>query len=1084
MKLIRREYKGAVLCPFPWCEEELQFELSKIFTRLTIVSRKKERAKLTKDPVKMTDVFKPCKKIECRCECKCGREKPRVVLIEGPPGMGKTTYCQKLAYDWSVGNITTESSFPKVDMLLRLACRDIKTAKIEDAIEDQLLPIEVNEKDKKTFFHFIRRYQSRILLVLDGLDELPKNLFEEFLPLIKGRVFPLAYLIMTARHEAGMKVRRHCDALFEILGYTEEDADSYIMKYFSCHDKSRLAGELIRAIDNDSQLRELTANALNTALLCLVFEDTGGKLPYNKTMLYCELVDCVLRRYCSKKEISLDDKRPIENYTVQLNQLGKLALEALLKDQLSFTLGELRGQSTEFLQFGFLSREASASKIKPKPTYAFIHKTFQEYFAAFHIALELVTADRDQKVKLTQLSPANKYWQVWKFLITMATSKSDDTAVFLVSKLCASFRCQKPVKVVKRQYTKQLLESSDSKDDSEDHSEEDSEGYPYEEEDDNSCRGGISSLYTDYDEGVREDTKYGWWVGAVVRFNVAEPEEVSFFEKTVDTIAQCEQRNNKLSSCQIKMASTLARCFPMDVVPVKENYFLTRDKIKVDRWYNYVPMDSRFPLVFFEYLKGNCKLKELVLGNVSTTAALADVLQTIHTLTHVHLMNSRCIISLTPALQANRTVTHLNIEAAGDVEAKAVGKILQSNHTLTHLRLGTYHRTDIGIEAVADALRSNKILKNLNLGGNDIGDKGAKAVGKVLQSNHTLTHLCLASNQITHIGVEALAEALKSNKILEDLNIANNDFGDEGAEAFAGVLLSNHTLTHLDLAANHISHIGVEALAEALKSNQILKDLNVANNDIGDEGAEALGEALQSNHTLTHLYIVDEVPFRNFVRKQVCSPHCQIGDQGARAIAHALRYNSSLTHLSIYGNAFSDSSFAELGEALQSNCSLTHLNLRGEEMSHTRHHFGDSSLETFSKALQSSGTHMTHLDLGNLSISSSCVLPLAEALCVNGTLKRLDLSNNEIDCLGAVTLAQALKTNQSLIRLQLRKNKIGDDGVKEFVEVLQCNKTLMFLGLMSNPMTESGKDLFKVLGGRLKLSGPFGVSCSVEWIRS
>ena len=1076
------------MCPFPWCEEELQFELSKIFTRLTIVGRKKERAKLTKDPVKMTDVFKPCKKSECRCECKCGREKPRVVLIEGPPGMGKTCYCQKLAYDWSVGDITTESSFPKVDMLLRLACRDIKTAKIEDAIEDQLLPIEVNEKDKETFFHFIRRYQSRILLVLDGLDELQKNLFEEFLPLIRGRIFPLTYLIMTARHEAGMKVRRHCDALFEILGYTKEDADSYIMKYFSCHDKSRLAGELITAIDNDSQLRELTANALNTALLCLVFEDTGGKLPYNKTMLYCELVDCVLRRYCSKKEISLDDKRPIENYTVQLNQLGKLALEALLKDQLSFTLGELRGQSTEFLQFGFLSREASASKIKPKPTYAFIHKTFQEYFAAFHIALELVTADRDQKVKLTQLSPANKYWQVWKFLITMATSKSDDTAVFLVSRLCASFRCQKPVKVVKRQYTKQLLESSDSKDDSEDHSEEDSEGYPYEEEDDKSCRGEISSLYTDYDEGAREDTKYDWWMGALVRFNLAEPEEVSFFEKTVDTIAQCEQRNNKLSSCQIKMASTLARCFPMDAVTVKENYFPARDKIEVDRRQNYADMDSRFPLVLSEYLKGNCKLKELILGSSSTAAALADVLQTTHTLTHVHLRTSQCIISLTPALQANRTVTHLNIEAVSDVEAKAVGKILQSNHTLTHLRLVTYNTSDIGIEAVADALRSNKILKNLNFGGDGIGNNGAKALGKVLQSNHTLTHLRLARNHITHIGVEALAEALKSNNILEDLNIADNDFGDEGAEAFAGVLLSNHTLTHLNLAANHISHIGVEALAEALKSNQILKDLNVADNDIGEEGAEALGEALQSNHSLTHLYIVDEIPFRRFQivhgRKQLCSPYYQIGDQGARAIAHALRYNSSLTHLCICGNDFSDSSFAALGEALQSNCSLTHLNLRGDEMSYTRHHFGDLSFETFSKALQSSGTHMTHLDLSHLSISSSCVLPLAEALGVNGTLKRLDLSYNEIDCLGAVTLAQALKTNQSLIRLQLRENKIGDDGVKEFVEVLQCNKTLMFLGLMRNPITESGKDLFKVLGGRLKLSRSLVFSPGVEWIRS
>ena len=52
-------------------------------------------------------------------------------------------------------------------------------------------------------------------------------------------------------------------------------------------------------------------------------------------------MSCVLRRYCSKKEISLDNKDPIQKFTDQLNQLGKLALEALLKDQLAFTLEEL-----------------------------------------------------------------------------------------------------------------------------------------------------------------------------------------------------------------------------------------------------------------------------------------------------------------------------------------------------------------------------------------------------------------------------------------------------------------------------------------------------------------------------------------------------------------------------------------------------------------------------------------------------------------------------------------------------------------------------------------------------------------------
>ena len=905
MALIRRQYKGTVLCPFPWCEEELQFELSKIFTRLTIVGRKKERAKLTKDSVKMTEVLRPYKKCECRCECKCEREKPRVVLIEGEPGIGKTTYCQKLAYDWSVGDIPTESSFPKVDILLRLTCRDMKTAKIEDAIEDQLLPLDVNEKDKENFFYFIRHYQSRILLVLDGLDELPQNLFKEFLPLIKGRVLPLTYLIITARHEVGINVRLHSDALFEIKGYTKEDADSYIKKYFSCHDKSRLAGKLIRKINNDSQLRELTANALNTALLCLVFEDTGGRLPHNKTMLYCELVDCVLRRYCSKKEIRLCDKSPIDKYMHQLNQLGKLALEALLKDQLAFTPGELESQSTEFLQLGFLSREASVSKIRPKPTYAFIHKTFQEFFAAFHLSLELETADRDQTALLTQLSPVDKYWQVWKFLITMVAGKSEETATFLVSRLWA-FQRKKPRKSVKRQYTRQPLNSSDSeddskddseddsKDDSEGHSEDDSRGDPHDEHD-KSCRGELFGLLNDHDIEVHGDTRWDEWRWRTMDRNSAETDEVSFFEKTVDVIAQCEQGNNNLSSCQIKMARTLAHCFPKDKVVMKKSYLPA----------NSSPWGSQFSLVFYEYLKGNRKLKQLV-WEVSASAALVDVLKASHTLTHLHLETGEGINSLTQALQAVTQVTHLNMSRTrvNNVQAKALGETLRSNDTLTHLSIADNQITRIGVEALADALRSNKILKNLNIESNNIGDEGAKVLGKVLQSNDTLTHLSIADNQITRIGVEALADALRSNKILKNLNIESNNIGDEGAKVLGKVLQSNHTLTHLSIAGNWIRRTGVEALADALRSNKILKNLNIESNNIGDEGAKVLGKVLQSNHTLTHLFIA-------------CN---WIADIGVEALVDALRSNKILKNLDIGCNRIGD----EKAEALRKfSCRIT-----------------------------------------------------------------------------------------------------------------------------------------------------------------
>lgn len=68
---IRRDYQKAILYPFLWCEDETQFKLDNIFTRLQIVSKTREWSTLT-DNVNMTDVFRP------HAEC----ENPRVVLVE------------------------------------------------------------------------------------------------------------------------------------------------------------------------------------------------------------------------------------------------------------------------------------------------------------------------------------------------------------------------------------------------------------------------------------------------------------------------------------------------------------------------------------------------------------------------------------------------------------------------------------------------------------------------------------------------------------------------------------------------------------------------------------------------------------------------------------------------------------------------------------------------------------------------------------------------------------------------------------------------------------------------------------------
>ena len=202
-----------------------------------IIGKEKIQGALTDEVTNMTAIFKAHK--ECQT--------PRTVLIEGDPGMGKTTYCQKLAYDWATKQDEWDPSFPKIEVLLLLRCHEMKS-NIWETIDDQILPGEIEDNDKECFHKFIRDNQSTVLLLLDGLDEADPSNLKMFLNLVKSKYLSGCYIVLTSRHEAGRKVRRFCDTLWEIVGFSKEDAKDFIHKYFKNIKKEHLAEKLIAKI--------------------------------------------------------------------------------------------------------------------------------------------------------------------------------------------------------------------------------------------------------------------------------------------------------------------------------------------------------------------------------------------------------------------------------------------------------------------------------------------------------------------------------------------------------------------------------------------------------------------------------------------------------------------------------------------------------------------------------------------------------------------------------------------------------------------------------------------------------------------
>ena len=154
-------------------------------------------------------------------------------------------------------------------------------------------------------------------------------------------------------------MRKVCDTLLEIEGFTYEDSKEYIHKYFES--KEDLAEKLLDKIQNEKRLKEMTANPLNTALLCLLCEDFQGILPESRTQLYLEKVHCVLIRYRKRKGLPVENENLIKIYNDELKRLGLLALNGLYEDNCTLRTKSLQKKMPTYLDLDFYQLNLEAA---------------------------------------------------------------------------------------------------------------------------------------------------------------------------------------------------------------------------------------------------------------------------------------------------------------------------------------------------------------------------------------------------------------------------------------------------------------------------------------------------------------------------------------------------------------------------------------------------------------------------------------------------------------------------------------------------------------------------------------------------
>ena len=320
--------------------------------------------------------------------CKLDGSLPKLVIIKGAPGVGKTTLSWELCRRWSRCELWTDYSLV---VLLRLRDKNIQTA----AKPSDLFQYDKSSVSLSIELDVQKSQGHGVLFVLEGLDELPEKYRKDknsiFMKLITGHLLPASTVLVTTRPWAVSDLPKDCshrlNQLIEILGFTEEQVKEYVSKMVS--DKEAPA-ELQEYVDANPLISSAMYNPLHACIVVEVFRDCPESVN-TMTELYTAYCKVLIKRHLIdhplEEKWNGDLRNLPQSLQPQFNHLCKIAYKGITKEkqQLVFFKEDVPDGSNTlgFMNsvhplYGSVSRTVS-------PSYNFIHLTLQEFLAAVYV---------------------------------------------------------------------------------------------------------------------------------------------------------------------------------------------------------------------------------------------------------------------------------------------------------------------------------------------------------------------------------------------------------------------------------------------------------------------------------------------------------------------------------------------------------------------------------------------------------------------------------------------------------------------------------------------------------------------------
>ena len=328
----------------------------------------------------------------------------KLVLLEGPPGSGKSTVSRQLCKDWAVCELGTE-----FDLVVLVPLRELrKKEKVE--LADLLRKAYGNLPDGVA--EYIEAVGGKgVLFILDGYDEI-KSQTEE-VPTVIEKLLRRSYLqhssvIVTSRGIAAKSLYENLDKRFVIQGLREDQIPVFVRYYFG--DSKENVTEVQPLLDRlkaDPRLTAACSNTLALTIVCYLYSQRES-IPNTMAGLYGRFLTITLREFVRRNPELVQLPETFQKYRTNilrdlpsvlhsgipfshLGAVAELALEGILQDKFVFeSSDEMVPKFPEgFDGYGLLDFTAITDDFGlDTKLYRldFMHLTLQEFMAALLVA--------------------------------------------------------------------------------------------------------------------------------------------------------------------------------------------------------------------------------------------------------------------------------------------------------------------------------------------------------------------------------------------------------------------------------------------------------------------------------------------------------------------------------------------------------------------------------------------------------------------------------------------------------------------------------------------------------------------------